>query len=224
MKQDNLQPNLENGLKVSKKVQRLTGEDPTNKPDTSSPHPIKLKCSECKEKKEEKDFYISTKNIKRGFDYRCKECCKKRTVAYHYENRGKILKKWKTKRDTLTLEQKEEIAKKNQEWRRTDIRKRLLWRAKERSNRINVFCNLELEDIIIPEKCPLLEEKFVYGSTHNKWMTYSIDRIDNSKGYVKGNIQVITYLANTMKSKATKEQLVVFAKNILKLFKDDDIV
>lgn len=222
-KKDNLQPSSEIPTSTEK-VQRLTGEQESNKPDTNIPHPTKLKCSQCKNIKDVTEFYPSKQYPKRGYGYRCIECCQHRALDYHYDNREKLLDKWKIKRDNLTQEQKEDIANKSKNWYRKDIRKRLLWRAKDRSNRLGLDCNLTVEDIVIPEKCPLLEIPFKYGSKHDKWFTYSIDRIDNTKGYIKGNIQIISYLANTMKSQAAIPQLITFAKNILIQFKDEDIV
>jgi hypothetical protein len=43
----------------------------------------------------------------------------------------------------------------------------------------------------------------------------SIDRKDNTKGYTKDNVWVISQLANQMKSNATPEQLRAFARWIL---------
>ena len=46
----------------------------------------------------------------------------------------------------------------------------------------------------------------------------SLDRIDPLKGYVKGNIQVISTKANTMKNNATQDELVRFAEAVLKMY------
>jgi hypothetical protein len=51
---------------------------------------------------------------------------------------------------------------------------------------------------------------------------YTGDRIDSSKGLVKGNLQVISMRANKMKNKATENELLQFATNALKLFSDEN--
>lgn len=224
MKKDNLQPNSENDIKVSERVQRLTGEESTNKPDTNIPHPSdKLKCCICKEYKDKEHFYKS-KTLSRGYEYRCKECSRERTLEYHYTNRNEQLLKFKKRNDSLSLEERAEKAINHKVWYKNTIQQRLLYRARERSKKLKLLCDLEISDIIIPDVCPLLNVPFQMGNKYEKWYTYSLDRIDNSKGYVKGNVHVITYLANTMKSKASKEELKAFALNILELLKDDDIV
>ena len=224
MTEDNLQPSS-GSSESTEKVQRLTGEQNSDKPDTNIPHPNnKLKCSECKQYKLPEDFYLSKRYSNRGRSYLCIQCTKERNGEFHHKHRDKLLTSWKIKRENLTLKEREEIAKRQREWSKRTIHSRLLSRAKDRSKRLGLDCDLELSDIIIPEICPLLEIPFKYGSQKDKWHTYSIDRIDNTKGYIKGNIQIITYLANTMKSSASKKQLITFAKNILNLLKDDDIV
>lgn len=75
--------------------------------------------------------------------------------------------------------------------------------------------NLTTEDIecVLVKYCPILDVKLDYYAeyrTDNN--TATVDRIDNSKGYIKGNIWIISNLANSMKRNATKRQLVKFAK------------
>jgi hypothetical protein len=96
----------------------------------------------------------------------------------------------------------------------------VIWyRSKENSKKRGLDFNLEVEDIIIPNKCPLLEIDMIFDIDNNNSPNYySIDRIDSSKGYVKGNVQIISRLANTMKNNATKDQLLTFSKNILKIY------
>ena len=65
---------------------------------------------------------------------------------------------------------------------------------------------------------------FILGEKGNYEYTPSLDRIDPTKGYIKGNVWVITKRANTMKNSATREELLKFANNIYKYFGDNDIV
>jgi hypothetical protein len=71
--------------------------------------------------------------------------------------------------------------------------------------------DLDIKDIVIPSVCPVFGTEFIRGSR----FAPSVDRIDNSKGYIKGNIQVISKLANIMKNNATQEELEKFANWVL---------
>lgn len=80
------------------------------------------------------------------------------------------------------------------------------------------FVDIKPEDIIVNEYCPFLGVKIDYrtfpcGMFVNN--SHSFDRIVNSKGYVTGNVWIISRLANTMKNEATDEQLKTFCKNIV---------
>lgn len=99
---------------------------------------------------------------------------------------------------------------------RTHVEKHILTVAKRRAKIKNLDFNLELSDIVIPKICPILEVPLVCGTKGNYEYTPSIDRIDNSKGYIKGNIRIISKKANSMKNSATIEELKAFCKNILR--------
>ena len=80
--------------------------------------------------------------------------------------------------------------------------------------------NLKPEDIIINEYCPFFNTKLDYTPKKLGPITkyeYSIDRIDNSKGYVKGNVWVISRLANVIKLNSTLPELKTFCDNVLKI-------
>lgn len=69
---------------------------------------------------------------------------------------------------------------------------------------------------IAPAKCPVFNVPFVErGVGFSNWSP-SIDKIDPAKGYIKGNIQIISMLANCMKRNATPEQLEQFAIWVLR--------
>lgn len=82
-------------------------------------------------------------------------------------------------------------------------------RVKARAKKYNLEFNLELSDIVLPEVCPVFNHPFIYGDVD--W-TYSIDRRDCSKGYVKGNIFIISNKANRIKNNASLEDLELLVK------------
>lgn len=95
--------------------------------------------------------------------------------------------------------------------RKNSDRAKYLWiRAKSRAKQKGLIFNIMPQDIIIPEKCPLLDVVF----DTNRYSP-SLDRIDNTKGYTKDNIQVISRLANTIKLDCTKTELFTFCTNYL---------
>lgn len=68
---------------------------------------------------------------------------------------------------------------------------------------------------IAPSKCPVFGKKFTErGVGFSPWSP-SIDKINPAKGYVRGNVQVISMLANAMKRNATPAQLQQFARWVL---------
>lgn len=94
---------------------------------------------------------------------------------------------------------------------------RVLWsmakrRAKEKKLKFSIYST----EIKIPVTCPILDIPIIKVYTKGKRSgptpnSPSIDRIDNTKGYIKNNVQVISHQANTMKANASPEQLIKFA-------------
>lgn len=88
-----------------------------------------------------------------------------------------------------------------------DPRKVLLNSAKKRAKDNNLEFNLELNDIVLPEYCPILNIKMQFNKKFAMDNSYSIDRIDSNKGYLKDNIQIISFKANTIKNNSTIKEL-----------------
>jgi hypothetical protein len=74
------------------------------------------------------------------------------------------------------------------------------------------------DDLIQVEFCPLTGIKIDWSVSGKHMANPSIDRIDSTKGYVPGNVEIMSCLGNSMKSNATPEQMVHFAKEILKRY------
>lgn len=95
------------------------------------------------------------------------------------------------------------------------IRGYIIRNSKYMAKRRGIHFDLKYTDFELPEFCPILGIKLEYGSgtNGNAPQHATLDRIDNSKGYVPGNVMVISRLANSMKNSASFEQLEKFIKN-----------
>ena len=90
-------------------------------------------------------------------------------------------------------------------------KKYMIIRARNRSKEKSLDFNITEDDIFIPTHCPILGVKLI-PNCKDRTHSMSIDRIDPSKGYVKGNVWVISNRANAMKNNADFEMLLAFAK------------
>lgn len=89
--------------------------------------------------------------------------------------------------------------------------------AKSRAKKRGLEFNIEREDLELPELCPVFGIPIIPATGYRTDNSPSLDRIDNTKGYVKGNVAVVSWLANCRKGDLTLEQaeaLVRYMKGI----------
>jgi len=85
---------------------------------------------------------------------------------------------------------------------------RLIFSAtKARAKRLSIPFNITLDDISVPTICPVLSIPLQFGSRKFRDNSASIDRIDPKRGYVKGNVIVISLRANKIKQDASPEEI-----------------
>lgn len=149
-----------------------------------------LKCHDCGIDVESNKY---TNNTRKRY---CEDCKKTHHInymrKYYRDNILKIREKEQNTRDFK---------------RKYNPEKYIFQNCKKRANR-GIEFNLTQEDIILPPVCPILQTDWEFHSQYAP----SVDRIDNDKGYVKGNIQILSRKANTMKNSASIEELRNFAR------------
>jgi len=78
--------------------------------------------------------------------------------------------------------------------------------AKVRAKKYNIPFDIEVEDIEIPLNCPIGGNLLVKGDGYNP-DAMSLDKLNPSKGYVKGNVFVISRKWNLKKSDMSIEDM-----------------
>ncbi len=113
----------------------------------------------------------------------------------------------KRQQDPTWLAQMEKNRLRAREWqrllRRDHPEQVMLNSARQRAREYGCEFDLTVEDIVIPEECPILRVPMVHGTLTGP----SLDRVHPDRGYVRGNVAVMSRTANRMKQNATPEVL-----------------
>ena len=124
------------------------------------------------------------------------------------EYKAKAIKYTKTYADKVG---KEEMNRRNRERsrkrRKNNPELYMLYDATKRAKKKGLPIDITVEDIVIPVWCPVFDVLLKVGEGKRTDFSPSLDRVDNSKGYIKGNVRVISHRANAVKNSATVEEL-----------------
>lgn len=175
------------------------------------------RCSKCKIEKLEQHFYKNISNSC-GLSSWCKECKQEWSVKYTKTPHSKLTRR------AYYLKNKIELTEKETQRRNKDPRIPMLLGARQRAKNKNLPFNIKLDDIIIPEYCPLLNIKLFKTKGHSTDNSPTLDRILPELGYIKGNIWVISYRANAIKRDALPEEILLLSKNLLFKIKEYKVI
>jgi hypothetical protein len=129
--------------------------------------------------------------------------------SYYKEKYNKNKEYTKAKSREFYRNNRELVLQENKDYRRTKEGSinYLYKSAKTRSKKYNILFNLELDDIVIPDMCPVLGIQLVQGDGVSFDGSPTLDRIIPELGYTKGNIIVVSMKANRIKNNATLNEL-----------------
>ena len=86
--------------------------------------------------------------------------------------------------------------------------KKMLAEARRRARQKGLEFLVQRSDLEIPDTCPVFGVRLVYQANWARMAeSASLDRFDSSLGYVAGNVWIISWRANQIKSDATIDEL-----------------
>lgn len=93
-------------------------------------------------------------------------------------------------------------------WRKENTSRALVIAAKKRALRAGIPFDITYEDVPIPLYCPVFGTLLTRDYHGDRDNYPSIDRLRPERGYVKGNVAVISHRANRIKADAGLVELV----------------
>tara|TARA_R110002124_G_C8634012_1_gene487609 strand:- start:47 stop:589 length:543 start_codon:yes stop_codon:yes gene_type:complete len=148
---------------------------------------------------------------------------KEKIAKYYQDNKEKLAKYREDNKEKKVeydkkyyQDNKEKLVESLKKYRQNNKEKLIVRRAKTRANKKNVPFNIDEDYIkkIWPKHniCPIFKIKLEQSNLHTGDQSPSLDRIIPKLGYVKGNVQIMSNKANTIKNNATFEELIIIGK------------
>lgn len=185
------------------------------------------KCSNCSKEAEEGKKKCTTCLVNRREEYRrkketglcascpysnpqprkygllCQECYDKR-VDYYCREKENLRERQKTARKANPERTAANIRRAKAKFKETKPIEFRLACIKANAKKRGLDFSITPADIHIPEYCPILKCKLTHKQGPCSW---SVDRLDSNKGYVPGNVAVISLQANRLKNNLDIHQL-----------------
>lgn len=146
-------------------------------------------CNKCKEEKELTEYANCTNKIDGK-----RSVCKKCRNAQRTDRNGSS-----GKREVYNQSQKE--------YRHKYPVRFMVYDAKRRSEKQGLPFDITEKDLPLPDVCPVLGIPFKIGTGCINEGSPTLDKFVPALGYVKGNVNIISHKANTMKLTATAEEV-----------------
>lgn len=166
-------------------------------------------CTKCQIGKTPSEFYRDSRRPGKTHA-KCRQCCQVARKAAYDANPERHSAYYANYRKA----HRAEVNAHAKARRLRDPISRLLARSKCRAKKVGLEFSITAADISsLPTHCPVLGIPLRSGvrSKDAGYYTdpccYSIDRIDSSKGYVPGNVAVMSFRANSLKNDATPEEI-----------------
>lgn len=180
-------------------------------------------CYKPKKRKSDKRWADENREYKRASDRayitKNKDTINKKRLLKNRENPEHIRKQQRDWVNSKPPEFKQKRSDYHTKWRYENRTLKMYKDAESRSKKRGLEFNIDIDDVIIPELCPLLGiPLYLDCKGVAKDNSPSLDRIDNSKGYIKGNVWVISHRANSIKRDSTCGELINIAIGLRKKF------
>jgi hypothetical protein len=158
-------------------------------------------CLHCGYQKPLTDFHVNSKG-RLGRQAKCKPCIR---ALYYEPTKEKRIEAGRRRR--AEPERRAMEAKWQRDRRRAQPIVRMLQEARVRASKRGLAFGITADDLRWPSVCPVLGIAISMAAGPRADCSPSIDRIDTARGYVPGNVAIISWRANRLKNDATLAEL-----------------